>query len=271
MNNQILCSTGALIGRPNGRDYHLLEKLVPELKFDGLEFMFYSDWYDDTESLTEYLTSLKLPIPVLHVQKTIGEVVSEGDSDLAKKRFEINAKVASKIGAKKMVLHLWNGKISDSKFERSMAAYQEFKDIADSFDIDLLIENVLCNVKTPMTRWIELRERYPDIHFIFDTKMAKFHDEYKLLFEPEYSWLYEEGHIKHYHVNDYGGGYMDWDNLRVLPVGAGNIDFDPFFKHIKDTGYEGTMTVEATAVRSDGTVDTKMLNNCYDEIKRRLS
>lgn len=270
MKNRILCSTGALIGRPNGRDYHLLEKLIPLLKFDGLEFMFYSNWYDEYESVAEYLTDLNFPIPVMHCQKTLGEVISEGDLEFAKKRFEINCKVASKIGAKKMVLHLWNGKISDSQFERSIAAYPVLKNIADEWNIDLLIENVLCNVKTPMTRWGELREKYPDIHFIFDTKMAQFHDEYRLLFEPEYSYLYEEGHIKHYHVNDYGGGYMDWSNLKVLPIGKGNIDFDPFFNLLKKINYEGTITVESTAVLPDGTVDTDMLNACYDEIKERL-
>lgn len=40
--NQILCSTGALIGIPNGRDYRLLEKLSGKLNCDGYEFMMYS-------------------------------------------------------------------------------------------------------------------------------------------------------------------------------------------------------------------------------------
>lgn len=40
--NQLLCSTGALIGRPNGRDYRLLGGLSKKLECDGFEFMMYS-------------------------------------------------------------------------------------------------------------------------------------------------------------------------------------------------------------------------------------
>ena len=37
--NRILCSTGALIGRPNGRDYTLLNECAKRLDCDGFEFM----------------------------------------------------------------------------------------------------------------------------------------------------------------------------------------------------------------------------------------
>lgn len=37
----------------------------------------------------------------------------------------------------------------------------------------------------------------------------------------------------HYHINDYAGGYMDWRNLRTLPVGKGKNDFKRFFKFTK--------------------------------------
>lgn len=271
MRNQILCSTGALIGRPNGRDYHLLEKLIPQLKYDGLEFMLYSTWYGEIPKLTAYLKSLNFPIPVVHCQKTVGELITTHEESQAFENFKVNCEVAATIGASSIVMHLWNGIVSDSEFDRNLKAYSTLSSIAGEAGVDLLIENVLCNVSTPMKRWIELKETYPDIHFIFDTKMAKFHDEYKLLFEPEYAWLYEEGHIRHYHVNDYGGGYMDWNNLKVLPIDAGNIDFKPFFDLIRRIGYEGTMTVESTAVRPDGSVDVDMLNGCYDTIRRYLN
>ena len=55
---EILCSTGALIGRPNGRKYELLKDLVPLLTCDGLEFMMYDSWYDQTEALARFLKDL---------------------------------------------------------------------------------------------------------------------------------------------------------------------------------------------------------------------
>ena len=36
---QILCSTGAIIGRPNNRNYRLLETVAPQLDCDGFEFL----------------------------------------------------------------------------------------------------------------------------------------------------------------------------------------------------------------------------------------
>lgn len=268
---RLLCSTGALIGRPNGRNFRLLENIVPKLNCDGLEFMLYSDWYTQIEELTEYLLGLNTSFPVVHCQKTVGEFIANEDEEEALKRFSINAKLAADIGAKKLVMHLWNGIVSDSRFELNLKAYPKLKEIADGYGVDLLIENVLCNVATPFTRWEQLRRAYPDIHFIFDTKMAQFHDEYRKLFFPQYDWLFEEEHIKHYHVNDYGGGYMTWEDLRVLPVGKGKIDFKPFFNRIARIGYDDTMTVEATAFGKDGIVDTQMLNECFDNIRRMIN
>ena len=52
---KILCSTGALIGRPNGRDYRLLKQFCPQLDCDGFEFILYSTWYDQIDALTAFL------------------------------------------------------------------------------------------------------------------------------------------------------------------------------------------------------------------------
>ena len=50
---KILCSTGTMIGRPNGRDYRLIEKYAPQLHCDGFEFMMYSSWYEEVDVLTD--------------------------------------------------------------------------------------------------------------------------------------------------------------------------------------------------------------------------
>ena len=86
------------------------------------------------------------------------------------------------------------------------------------------------------------------------------------LYETEYDWLWKEEHILHYHVNDYGGGYMDWANLRTLPIGKGHVDIEKFFAFIKKTGYQGDFTVEATAFDSTGVIDVEMLNEQFRKI-----
>lgn len=77
--NEILCSTGALIGRPNNRNFRLLEGLAGRLDCDGFEFMMYDTWYGQTEEITDYLCRIRLHIPVVHCEKSIGEAISLGD------------------------------------------------------------------------------------------------------------------------------------------------------------------------------------------------
>ena len=145
------------------------------------------------------------------------------------------------------------------------------KDIAEKYGLDLLVENVVCNQQDPLTHMIELAQEYPDIHYIFDTKMAAFHSQLDKLYDSEYAWLWKDGHIRHYHVNDYGGGHMDWANLRTLPIGKGHIDFERFFDYIHEIGYDDTFTVEATAFDETGVVDVDMLNDQFGQIRNYLA
>lgn len=269
--SEILCSTGALIGRPNGRNYKLLKQLSKELTCDGFEFMMYSTWYEAVDELIEDLMAMELNIPVVHCQKNVGEAISKGGEENFKDaftRFEINCRIAGELGAKKLVMHLWDGITSDANFENNIEAYPRLLETAGTYGLDLLVENVVCNRENPMKHWCELKDKYPEIHFIFDTKMAAFHEQLDLLYEEEYQWLTKEGHIQHFHVNDYAGGYMDWQNLKTLPIGRGHIDFEKFFAYVKQIGYDGTFTVESTAFGADGHVDVEMLNRQFDYIRR---
>lgn len=267
---QILCSTGALIGRPNGRNHKLLGQLAGRLHCDGFEFMMYETWYDKVDIVIADLKGMGLRIPVMHCEKHIGEAISqgeEGDLEEAFRRFTINCDMAKRLGAKKIVIHLWDGITSDKNIKNNIAAYEELETIAAGYDITVLVENVVCNRQDPMLHWCELVQAYPHIRFVFDTKMAAFHNQLNLLYKEEYDWLWKDNHIRHYHVNDYAGGYMDWKNLKTLPIGKGHIDFDEFFGFIHKIGYDGTFTVEATAFNAEGVVDVDMLNCCFDTIR----
>ena len=270
--NQILCSTGALIGRPNGRDYRLLRQLYQQLDCDGFEFLFYDTWYSEAEQLTAFLRELKLNIPVMHCEKKLAEHIAAGgqeETEEAFRLFEINCRTANEIGAEKMVLHLWNGLISDTHFENNLKAYPELCETAAKHGITLLVENVIC-LQDPMSHWAELYRHYPDIRFVFDTKMADFHRQMELLYAPEWEWLWRENHIVHYHINDYSGEYMDWNNLKVLMLNKGHIDFDRFFSFVRQTGYTGDYTFEGTGFTGDGRVLIDDLNEQFASARNYL-
>lgn len=98
---QVLCSTGALIGRPNNRDYKLLGSLQEKLCCDGYEFMMYDTWYGKANEITGYLQSIGLFTPVMHCEKHIGEIISKNETDEVLRLFTINCKIAEKIHARK--------------------------------------------------------------------------------------------------------------------------------------------------------------------------
>lgn len=271
--SRILCSTGALIGMPNKRNHKLIEKFAEHLQCDGFEFMMYSTWYDKVDEIVADLKRMSLNIPVMHCDKRIGENFGsneEEDWKTAEQRFEINCQMANDIGASRMVVHLWNGIISDHNIKNNIKAYKTLLKTAKAHNIDLLVENVVCNQQNPMQHWCELNESYNDVHFIFDTKMAAFHNQMNLIYQNKYDWLWREQHIKHLHINDYAGGYMEWDKLKTLPLGKGNINFKEFFEFINKKNYKGDYTIEATAFMQDGSVDYDMLNRCFKDVREYI-
>lgn len=246
---KILCSTGALIGMPNNRDFSLIKKCVPNINSDGFEFMMYSTWYDKVPNLLKELKKCETEFPVMHCEKHIGEDLgknADGNFYTAKEKFKVNCEIANEIGAKRMVMHLWDGIYSDTTIENNIKGYGELIKIAEENEIDLHIENVVCNHHDPLSNWKRLLNEYPDAKLIFDTKMAAFHNQMEDIYENQNKKLWENN-IKHLHINDYNGGYMEWSKLKTLPVGEGIVNFNKFFDFINNIGYKGDYTIESTA------------------------
>lgn len=270
----LLCSTGTFVGRPNGRNHRLILENAPHLHCDGFEFMMYENWYEKQNLILSDLVSSGLSFPVVHVDKLVGELISrgqEGDIETALSNFERNCAVAQALGAKLLVLHLWNGKPSDAHIERNIAQFAALNSMAKAHHLMLTVENVVCNCRDPLTHWHALAHHYPDIHFTFDTKMAAFHSQLEQHYCPELTWLWQNGRIVHLHVNDYGGGHMDWANLRTLHPGQGHIDFDRFFAYIKSVGYCGHITAEASSMLPDGSTDLATLNQTLDFLRCHIA
>ena len=266
--NRVLCSTGALIGPPNGWDFALLRAYADKLECDGYEFLMYGAWHENADDLRRFLKNFPASIPVFHAEKRIGDLISrneDGDTETALELFRRNCALARGIGAEKMVVHLWGGLDSDKDIAHNFAYYKYLREISDSYGLALTVENVVCNEHSPMYHMRSLVEMYSDIRFTFDTKMAAFHGELDLLYQEENQGLFP--HICHMHINDYGGGYKEWKKLRTLHVGEGNIDFDTLFRFINKSGYCGDFTVEATSYDQSGSVDFESLNRTFRKIR----
>lgn len=253
--NTILCSIGAFIGRVNDRDHLAFLRIADRLSPDAYEFLMYEAWYEREKNVFSDFLAAGLPFPVFHMEKRIGELIGLGGKenvDEAKRRFLKNCEYACRLSSKKLVLHLWNGLPSDHHFDRHIEAYGRFAEAAASYGLCLTVENVICAVSSPLARFRELLAHYPHISFTYDTKMAEFHGETLDLFNDiNVSTLQNVGHI---HLNDYGGGYRDYANLRVLHLGEGHVDLCGFTSRLKATGYEGTLTLECSSMNPDGSL-----------------
>ena len=70
---KILCSTGALFPRTTPEKYIALGDMADKLNCNGFEFMVDSTMYENVHKLIQIVKPLKLWIPVVHCQKSLGE------------------------------------------------------------------------------------------------------------------------------------------------------------------------------------------------------
>ena len=267
----VLCSTGAIITRFNGRDPHLIPVFAREIESDGFEIMLYPVWYDRLDEYVGFLSGCGVFFPVMHADKSIGELLSMGGEENtaeARRRFSINCRAGRRLGCSLMVLHLWGGPASDREIERNTGELERFTDEASEHGLTLTVENVICARRTPLAIMKRILDEHPDTLFTVDTKMAEFHGELleTLAFPP----LFSGGHAAHVHINDYGGGIRDFSDLRVLHLGKGHVDLDSVFARLRETGYSGCATLEATSVRQDGSIDFETLNRSLGLIRKNL-
>ncbi len=269
---EVLVSSGAFIGMANGRDHREFLRVADRLLSPAFEFMMYGVWYEKAEEILRDFLASGLPFPVFHMDKSIGSLLEreEGRKE-AEIRFLRNCEYAAALGAKKAVLHLWNGPESDLSPEKHYEAYGAFAEAARQYGILLTAENVVCAYGDPLLHFRELKRRYPNVAFTFDTKMAAFHRENELVFSERYRDLWQDGSIAHIHMNDYGGTPGDFTSLRTLHLGEGVIDLPAFSASLKETGYDGTVTLECGSMGGDGTLSLAKMNRSRAYAERLLA
>lgn len=264
----ILCSTGALLGRPNGRDFGLLPSLEEKLHCDGLELMFYDSWYDQRDALFSILKRLKKPILAFHCEKGICSKLCSPiaqEIDLALQLFLINCQLASALHIDTMVFHLWDGWMDDEQIRAALSHYNELSSIAGDHHIRLTIENIVTKQQDPLHYCHLLLQHHPDAAFTYDTKMAAFHQQEKSFFEEQNEAF--SAAVRHLHINDYNGGYMDWQQFKTRHIGDGHVDFASLFSFLKSISYQGHFTTEATSFDQTGSINLDKLNHTLDLLK----
>jgi len=267
LNNFVFCSTGTMIGRVTGYNYNLIVENMKNISCDGFELIILPAWYDKLDEVSSALVKGNVYIPVLHIEKEIGYLVSrneDGDMAEALRLFEENCRVAHNVGAEKCVFHLWGNAPSDSHIEHNVEVFPRFLEIADKYGLILTVENIPCTTHDPISNWDRLIRYTPDVKFTLDTRFAAFHNQIETVFERRE--LFE--HIIHVHISDFGGNRMEWGKIRpILHPGEGVIDFDKFFDNLKF--YENSITLESPVMSESG-IDIDKLNRTLGYIKSKV-
>lgn len=263
--NRFYVSSGAFTGRINGRNPDLLFEAADKLNCDGFELMLFNDIYDYFPSKLDEYMNAGIKIDVIHADKSIGDHASLPDGEnLMRELFVKNCKIAYYLRAKRLVTHCWGMPPSDEYTDMVYKRVGILSSIAKEYGIEFLCENCVCAKGSPLRHMQNLARLYPDIAFTVDTRCSEFHSELSETLNCEKLW---QNNIKHLHINDYKGGYKDWNARYPIPQPTqGQIDWNVFFKAIKTVGFSGSVTLEAPAMLPDGINDT-VLNRSLGFIK----
>ena len=287
--NPVYLSTGAFVGKLNGRNWHFPVQFADKLECDGFEFMIFPDFVDTLSEIIAEYRAAELKIPVVHARKMLGDFVSNPSEEAfttAKEMVARDCDAAAQLfpdGRPKVVAHCWGIPDSDTYFEQICERIGVLREIAASCGVDFLPENSFCVHGSPLAHFQTLASLYPDLHFIMDTRCAQFHAE---LTPPREGFSVEGApsdalptftasevfaqRVRHIHINDYAGFYKDWSSMYpILQPPTGKIDWEQFFSVLRALPYSHSITLEAPSMKPD-TVDYPTLNRSIRFIREHL-
>jgi sugar phosphate isomerase/epimerase len=267
MEHGAFCSTGTTVGRANGYNIDVVTEAFPHFMERGLisgaELMMIPVFYDRMKEVAQEWLRAGLRFPVIHCEKEIGTQLSDagksfaagdGDSGHALYRralddFRRNCEMAAMAGCEKMVFHLWGGLTSDSYASYNISVLPELLDIIRPYRVRLLIENVPCTTKDPLSQWQALAGHLGSCGLIFDTRFGFFHRQTQAIWNDETV----VPHIEHIHISDIRGEERDFSALRpIYHPGEGMVDFLAVANCLMQADYRGTFTLESPVIRPDG-------------------
>ena len=243
-----LLPTGSVTRKPDFADHRRILEHVPPV---DLELSIYDTW---DERVVDDL--LGLPIVTAHAEKTIGATLS-GDRP-ALDQFALNCRIAGALGAETLVFHLWELPDGDRHLERNLDHLPGLLDTADEHGLTLAVETVPCTVGTPIENVRRACDRDPRCRVTLDTEFLALHGQLDRAHELG-------DRIAHVHVKDFDPAVWGTRPRRYLLPGEGVLDLDGFLERLP---YDGTLTLELSAVRDDGSVDTDRLESAVAWLRR---
>lgn len=270
---KLLCSSGAFSRYPDHIDHTAIEEFGPQLTVDGIEVMFYPQWYTQIDTIAAGLRRTGQYFPVMHSDKNIGIIF--GKADPAERlqgitRLEENCRLGSEIGVEVMVLHLWGWPELDDNLVYNLEHLQRCLDITDRYHMQLALETIPCRQHDPLYNVEQAINCDSRSQVALDTEFLAMHDKVTEVFAQHHLW--EEQRIRHIHIKDYSGnGLTENGKRRYLHPGEGCVDFTAFFAGLQEKNFDGFISLEAPALDQQGNIDVAKLQASLHFIRQQLS
>lgn len=261
MSLTVLCSTGVLTRGPDQTDHERILEHAPKLGAAALELALYAEWYGHLDEVVEDLGKAELTFHSVHADKAIGSGLGSEDSDEAEEALallEVNCRVAAALGAKTLVLHLWELPTGDEQLERNLDRLPTCLDTAEAYNVALTVETVPGRAGTTLSNIRLALERDPRCGVTLDTEFLGFHGE--LAESIATDWLWADNRVRHVHLKDFNGRLREQGVRRYLLPGEGKLDLQGFLNGLRERGYSGGVTLEASALTPTGELDQARLD-----------
>jgi sugar phosphate isomerase/epimerase len=266
----LLCSTGAFTRYPDYTDYRRIVEIGPRLAAGGLELMVFPNWLDQLDQIAADLSASGLSFPAMHAEKSVGGGLGSAEPaevDAALTCLEANCRLGQALGARLLILHLWDLPGSDHHFERNLAALERCLPLVDEYGIGLAVETIPCSKGDPLSNLARALAHDDRCLAALDTEFLCFHNQLEESLAAD--WLWSGGRVRHLHLKDYDGRPSDDDGWRrYLHPGEGRLDFAAIFAGLARQGFAGNVCLEASAVGRDGGVDVKRLNESLARVRQ---
>ncbi|GCE25466.1 hypothetical protein KDA_09500 [Dictyobacter alpinus] len=268
---QLLCSTGVFSRYPDLTGYGAIIKYGPLLDVDGFEVMFYPSWYAQIEEIAKELTGTGLRFPAMHTEKAIGTALGQPDLAERERGVELlaeNCRLASLLGCKILVLHLWNWPELDDNLDNNLSLLRQCYDVAERHGIELALESIPGRHFDPLTNLQRALEHEPRSHFGLDTEFLANYQQLDTVFATP--WLWQDQRTNHVHIKDSNGQPFVNGKRRYLHPGEGHIDFERFFSQLQAKNFSGNISLESPALTIDNEVHMQQLHDSLNQIRQHL-
>lgn len=260
MSPTVLCSTGVVTRDPDHTDHKQILEHGGKLGVSALELSVHEAWYGHLDEVVEDLRGSSFSFPVVHAEKGIGSGLGSDDADElddAHQRLEVNCRAAAALGAKTLVLHLWELPNGDEEIERNLEQLPACLDTAEAYNIALAVETIVGGAGTSLANLRLALERDRRCSATLDTEFLGFHGEVADSIAAD--WLWADNRVRHVHIKDFDGRLRAGGQRRYLLPGEGTLDLQSFLGGLFDRGYGGAITLEASALNENGELDEARL------------